>query len=143
MTVAGVFIGKFIGGMIADRFTIKNAVLGSLIPAAVLFIPAINIPVLWSIDQLLINISMPITLFLMCRSMPERPGLAFGWAAACLLPGLLAPVIAEKFGTLTYAYIPVLFVNIALILFAGKELRKTAKTVTVVNEKENLTVKDS
>ena len=141
LIVAGVFAGKFIGGILADKFTIKKTVVVSLLSAAALFLPGIGSPAFWSATQLFINMSMPVTLFLMCKAMPGRPGLAFGWAAACLLPGLLAP--AERPAIPDYMYLSVLFVNIVLILFAFNEINKTdGATATNAPEKEPKETKD-
>ena len=132
MIACGVFLGKFTGGIIADKFSIKKTVVISSALAIALFIPAINNSVFWSAVQLFMNISMPITLFLMCKAMPGRPGLAFGWAAACLLPGLLATASNEKFANSTFAYLPVLVINAVLILLALKEIQETEETHNLI-----------
>ena len=40
--------------------------------------------------QLLLNLSMPVTLWLIYRAMPDSPGFAFGLAASALWPGSIA-----------------------------------------------------
>ena len=39
------------------------------------------------VGQIAINLTMPVTLYLLYKLMPETPGFAFGLAATALLPG--------------------------------------------------------
>ena len=84
-----VFAGKTTGGMMCDRIGVRLTVTASIIPAALLiaFCSKWIIPSL--IGQFLLNLSMPVTLWLLYRAMPDSPGFAFGLAASALWPGTL------------------------------------------------------
>ena len=61
------------------------------------------------IGQLLLNLSMPLTLGLLYRHMPGRPGTAFGLAAAALWPGTLFGALLRPHGLAAAAAILVFF----------------------------------
>ena len=92
-----VWAGKTAGGFLCDRIGAKYAALLSVPAAAVLiaFFSARMIPSL--AGQFALNLTMPVTLCLLYRAMPDSPGFAFGLAASALWPG----TIAGKFITLT------------------------------------------
>ena len=85
-----VFLGKSLGGFASDRFGAAKTALITIIPSALLtaFAQSLMVPSL--AGQLLLNVSMPITLWLLYKKLPGRPGTAFGLAAAALWPGTLA-----------------------------------------------------
>ena len=89
ITVFCVFAGKIVGGIIADKYGINNTATVSIVFASIL----ISFFNLWMIPSLIgqfaLNISMPITLFLIYQLFPDSPGFAFGLAAAALWPGTL------------------------------------------------------
>lgn len=89
MLVFAVFLGKALGGVIADRVGIRPAAVVSVAAASVLlvFFSSMMAPSL--IGQFALNISMPITLYLIYQLFPDRPGFAFGLAASALWPGTL------------------------------------------------------
>jgi len=125
--IFGAIIGKFVGGFLADKFSIRRTITISLIWAAIIaiFIPATKFTSLWSVVHLLMTISIPVTVFLMCKAMPGRPSLAIGWAAACTLPGMIAPDYKfTDYSSILVMY-TALFVTVALILLASKEVKKT------------------
>ena len=132
-------VGIFIGGMIADKFTIKITVICSLIIAAILLLPvkySYYSEFYSAIEQLLISISLPAILFLMCRAMPGRPGLAFGWVTTCLmLPGLVAPFITAKLGSMKHSSLYVIFIDIffifmpVILLFMYKSMQERVEIV--------------
>ena len=89
-----------------------------------------------AIEQLLISISLPAILFLMCRAMPGRPGLAFGWVTTCLmLPGLVAPFITAKLGSMKHSSLYVIFIDIffifmpVILLFMYKSMQERVEIV--------------
>ena len=99
---AAVWLGKTAGGFLcdrlgADRRGAKRAAWISVPAAAALitFCSAWMIPSL--AGQFFINLTMPVTLWLLYRAMPDAPGFAFGLAASALWPG----TIAGKLITLT------------------------------------------
>lgn len=85
-----VFVGKLLGGFLADRIGAKRTAWVSILPAAILiaFCAAWAVPSL--LGQLALNLTMPVTLWLIWRAMPDAPGLAFGLTASALWPGMIA-----------------------------------------------------
>lgn len=90
LTVLCVAAGKALGGFVCDRLGPRRTALLSVIPAAlaIAFCSGRMLPSL--AGQLALNLSMPVTLWLMYRAMPEAPGFAFGLAASALWPGTIA-----------------------------------------------------
>ena len=73
--------------------------------------------------QLLLNLTMPVTLWLIYRAMPESPGFAFGLAASALWPGTLAGQLISLTGAWNSALILVSFAaGLAAIIYAEKKL---------------------
>ena len=89
VTVFAVFLGKSMGGFIAERSGIRMAAVISVTVAALMIVLASGFMIPSLVGQFALNISMPITLFLIYRLFPDRPGLAFGLAASALWPGTL------------------------------------------------------
>ena len=85
-----VFSGKAGGGFLCDRLGPGKTALLSLPAAAVCvaFFPGSMI--LSLLGQFLLNLTMPVTLYLLYRAMPDSPGFAFGLAASALWPGAIA-----------------------------------------------------
>ena len=88
-TVLCVVFGKAAGGFLCDKLGSKRSAYISIPLAAVLtaFCAAYALPSM--AGQLLLNLTMPVTLWLLYRAMPDSPGLAFGLAASALWPGSL------------------------------------------------------
>ena len=84
-----VFAGKFAGGFLCDRVGAGWAAWLSVPLAAVLitFCETWMAPSL--LGQFALNLTMPITLWLLYCAMPKNPGFAFGMAASALWPGTL------------------------------------------------------
>ena len=61
------------------------------------------------IGQLLLNLSMPVTLWLLYRLMPQDPGLAFGLAASALWPGTIFGMYIKLTGPAAKALIILCF----------------------------------
>ena len=85
-----VFLGKCAGGFVCDRLGARRSAWLSIAPAAVLiaFCSAWAAPSL--LGQFALNLTMPVTLWLLWRAMPDAPGFAFGLAASALWPGMIA-----------------------------------------------------
>ena len=90
LTTGFVFAGKTAGGFLCDRVGPRRAAWLSVPPAALLiaFCGSWMLPAL--LGQLALNLTMPVTLWLLYRALPESPGFAFGLAASALWPGTLA-----------------------------------------------------
>ena len=90
LLTAFVFAGKTAGGFVCDRIGAKRAAWLSIPLSAVCIAFFPQIMPLSLLGQLLLNLSMPVTLWLMYRLTPEAPGFAFGLAASALWPGTIA-----------------------------------------------------
>ena len=93
-----VFIGKAAGGYLCDARGPVAAAMVSILPASLLtaFFTA-SMPLSLA-GQLLLNLSMPVTLWLLYRLMPREPGFAFGLAASALWPGTVAGMYIKLTG---------------------------------------------
>lgn len=122
---ACVFAGKTAGGFLCDRLGAGKTALVSVVPAAVLiaFCSAWSVPSL--AGQLLLNLTMPVTLWLLYRAMPDSPGFAFGLAASALWPGTIAGGLMHLTGPLLWLCVIVSFVfGLGAILYAETELKR-------------------
>ncbi|MBQ4409195.1 MAG: hypothetical protein II831_00580 [Firmicutes bacterium] len=120
-----VFAGKTAGGFLCDRIGAVKSSAVSILPAALLaaFLGA-NMPASL-LGQFLLNLSMPVTLWLLYKLMPEEPGLAFGLAASALWPGTLAGMMIKLSGSARVALILISFVfGLAAVLYTVSYLKK-------------------
>ncbi|MBE6913347.1 MAG: MFS transporter [Ruminococcaceae bacterium] len=120
-----VFAGKALGGFACDRFGAKRTAWISLLPAAVCiaFMSAFAGPSL--VGQFLLNLTMPVTLWLLYRAMPAEPGFAFGLAAAALWPGTVAGMLCAREVPLMRLCVAACFAfGIAAILYAANRLEE-------------------
>ena len=90
LTALLVFGGKALGGALCDRLGPRKSAFLSILPAGLLiaFCSSWMVPSL--LGQFALNLSMPVTLWLLYRAMPDCPGFAFGIAASALWPGTIA-----------------------------------------------------
>ncbi|MBU3913101.1 MAG: hypothetical protein KKE50_03330 [Nanoarchaeota archaeon] len=86
--VFGVFLGKFIGGILGDKFGWIRISMISLIISAVLLTIFPNVWYLAIAGMFLFNIVMPITLVAVSNLFPGRPGFAFGVNCLALILGV-------------------------------------------------------
>ena len=125
LTVAFVFAGKALGGSLCDRLgPAKSAVL-SIIPAGLLIAFGSGWMAPSLLGQFALNLTMPVTLWLLYRAMPDSPGLAFGIAASALWPGTIAGGLIRLTGPIQWVFV------LACFLFGLWAIRKAA------NRKEN------
>ena len=120
-----VFAGKTAGGFLCDRIGAVKSSAVSIIPAALLtaFLGA-NMPASL-LGQFLLNLSMPVTLWLLYKLMPKEPGFAFGLAASALWPGTLAGMMIKLSGSARVALILISFVfGFAAVLYTVSYLKK-------------------
>ena len=84
-----VFLGKSAGGFACDRLGSGKTALVSVPLAAALILLGGGSFAADAAGQFFLNLSMPITLYLLYRCLPDSPGFAFGLAASALWPGAL------------------------------------------------------
>lgn len=125
LTTLFVFAGKSAGGFLCDRIGPKRAAWASVPLAAALitFCCAWALPSL--LGQLALNLTMPITLWLLYCAMPESPGFAFGLAASALWPGTLAGKYIQLTGSLRWIFLLACFLfGLFAILFSAREKKR-------------------
>lgn len=123
MVTMGVFLGKLLGGILCDKFGITKVVLWSTAVVVLLFMFSFSNPYLWTFVQMIVNLSMPITLYLMYRAMPKYPAFSFGLAASFLVVGLLATFIVRQIHIPTYYFLLLFIINSGIILLAERKLK--------------------
>jgi MFS family permease len=101
---AAAAVGKFIGGFIRDRFGGFYTVFGSMILAPIILIFFPKYPILMVIGLIMINISMPITLFELNKLLPGKEGFNFGILAGILFPGVVIGMLYQ-YQQLTYIFV--------------------------------------
>ena len=89
LMTAAVFLGKTLGGFVCDRLGCKSTAVLSVLPAALLLAFFTDSMALSLLGLFALNLTMPVTLWLLYRVMPDSPGFAFGAAASALWPGTL------------------------------------------------------
>ena len=125
---AFVFAGKAAGGFVCDRFGPEKTALLS-VPLAALCIAFFSGSMPLSLlGQLLLNLTMPVTLWLLYQAMPDAPGFAFGLAASALWPGTIVGQLFRLTGPALWLCVALSFCfGLFAILFSCKKLR-LAKT---------------
>ena len=93
LSILGVFAGKALGGVVADRIGFRTTAFFSLIVAATLFVPSWEIPVMGLLGVFFFNFTMSITLASLANILPNAKGTAFGLASFSLAVGAL-PALA-------------------------------------------------
>lgn len=123
LMTAFVFAGKALGGFICDRIGACKTALLSVLPAAVCIAFFSGNPALSLLGQLLLNFTMPVTLWLMYRAIPGEPAFAFGLAASALWPGTIAGMLFTLTGPALWCCVIVSFLfGLFAILYAAKKL---------------------
>ena len=90
LTAVLVFAGKALGGALCDRLGPWKTAILSILPAGLLIAFGSRWMAPSLLGQFALNLSMPVTLWLLYRAMPDCPGFAFGVAASALWPGTIA-----------------------------------------------------
>ena len=117
--------GKFLGGIIADKFGwIRTSVIALLISSPLIAF-GINYPVLYIIGIFFFNFTMPVTLTALANMMKDREGFAFGLTTLALVIGSMPMFAGIKLGNdnaiLIFATV---VISAVLIYFALKEYMK-------------------
>ena len=118
-----VFLGKSAGGFACDRLGSGKTALVSVPLAAALILLGGGSFAADAAGQFFLNLSMPITLYLLYRCLPDSPGFAFGLAASALWPGFLLGGLIPA-GGVTRVILVVFCFGLALfaVLFAERRL---------------------
>lgn len=96
--------GKFVGGFIRDKFgSLKTVVISMSLCCIILIFFAKSI-ILMMLVMVLINISMPISLYELNQLNQKHEGLNFGILAAVLFPGVFLGII-YPYNDITYIFI--------------------------------------
>lgn len=124
LLAAFVLLGKFAGGFLADRFGCgKISAVSILLSGLCILFFQWNMPLSLA-GQFLVNLSMPVTLYLLYRALPQNPGFSFGIAASALLPGFLFGQHASLSETPYRILIGGIFVLNLLLLIVAERLIK-------------------
>ena len=120
-----VFLGKALGGFVCDWLGAVRMSAVTITAAAVLTaLLAANMPASLT-GQLLLNLSMPVTLWLLYRLMPQDPGLAFGLAASALWPGTIFGMLIKLTGPAAKALIILCFMfGLFAVLYSERVMRR-------------------
>ena len=118
-----VFAGKTAGGFVCDQLGAKRSAWLS-IPLAAVCIAFFSASMPLSLlGQLLLNLTMPVTLWLLYRLMPDSPAFAFGLAASALWPGTIAGYFIQLSGPWLWALVIASFCfGIFAILYSARYL---------------------
>ncbi len=123
MITMGVFAGKSLGGILCDKWGIKKVVYVSTIFVMALFLFSFQNPYLWALVQIIVNLSMPITLYLMYKSMPRYLAFSFGLAASFLVVGLLLSRALLNFNIPPACFLLLFMINSGIILYSERKLK--------------------
>ena len=96
LSILGVFAGKALGGMVADRIGFRTTAIFSLIAAATLFAPSWEVPVMGLLGVFFFNFTMSITLVSLANILPNAKGTAFGLASFSLAVGALPALLGFR-----------------------------------------------
>ncbi|MCF0150121.1 MAG: hypothetical protein HUJ80_01765 [Firmicutes bacterium] len=119
-----VFAGKFLGGFLCDRLGPAKTAWLSILPAAFLTAFFQSRMVLSLAGQWLLNLTMPVTLYLLARLLESRPAAAFGIAAAALWPGTLAGQLIGSYENNAFLIMAAFLFGWLAILYTTCILRK-------------------
>ena len=121
-----VFAGKSAGGFVCDRLGAKRSAWVS-IPLAAVCIAFFSASMPLSLlGQFLLNLTMPVTLWLLYRLMPDAPAFSFGLAASALWPGTIAGYFIRLTGPWLWALVILSFCfGILAILYASRQLERS------------------
>ena len=96
LSILGVFAGKALGGVVADRIGFRTTAIFSLIVAATLFVPSWEIPVMGLLGVFFFNFTMSITLASLANILPNAKGTAFGLTSFSLAVGALPALVGFR-----------------------------------------------
>lgn len=95
LSLSAVFLGKFLGGLIADLVGAKNLSVAAIFLTLLLSL-FYRSEIIYLLIIFLFNLVMPITLYALYSAFPKNAGLSFGLSTFALLFGII-PVYFVKF----------------------------------------------
>ena len=129
-----VFLGKTAGGLLLDRMGARLVSLLSVPLAAVLTASFSGYMLPSLAGQLALNLTMPVTLYLICRALPDQPGFAFGLAAAALWPGTVAGRMIHLTGAAAGALIFISFLFGLAAILCSEYLLGRSGHISIINK---------
>ena len=129
LTTLFVYAGKTGGGFLCDRMGPARSAWASIPAAALLisFCGAWMLPAL--LGQFALNLTMPITLWLLYKALPDSPGFAFGLAASALWPGTVTGKYIRLTGPARWALLLGCFLfGLFAVLYALRRLDGAKQT---------------
>ncbi len=117
-------LGKLIGGFIRDKFGSLITIITSMGICCIILIFFSNSVVLMSIGMVLINISMPISLYELNKLNQGHEGFNFGILASVLFPGVFLGII---YPYNSYAYIIMVIISSILTILSIYKIQKWRK----------------
>ena len=122
---AVVFAGKTAGGFLCDKLGAGKTAYLTVSAAALLIAFCSNWMLPALAGQFLLNLTMPVTLWLLYRAMPDSPGLSFGLAASALWPGTLLGQLISLAGPALWALVIICFsFGLAAIVYSSRRLKE-------------------
>ncbi len=89
LLVSSIFLGKFFGGILGDKFGFKEIGIFGLMVSIPLLLLGYSIPILGLFGALFFNFTMAITLFLIIENLGRYKGFAFGLTTLTLVITIL------------------------------------------------------
>ena len=129
-----VMLGKAGGGFLSKKWGVRNVFNISMLLSALAFLACPWHDGFVLATLLLVNISMPCTLYLAIKAVPGREGLAFGLLAMALLPGFLLGTLAKDNATIQLLLVPLMATILleSLLLLCIRERRWQVLALSVV-----------
>jgi MFS transporter, FSR family, fosmidomycin resistance protein len=119
-----IFIGKAIGGVVADVIGWEKVAVGGLLISAPMLSFGIGQSIIFSLGVLFFNMTMPVTLIALANILPNRHGLAFGLTTLAIIIGALPAFAGFSFVNkpiiLAIAFLSALVLYSALRLYERK-----------------------
>ena len=132
-----VFLGKALGGFACDRLGASRMSAVTVALAAVFTAFFARSMPLSLAGQFLLNLSMPVTLWLMYKLLPDLPGFAFGLTASALWPGTIAGWMIQLTGAAQSALILLCFIiSLGAIIYTDRFCHKKARHAETQPEEE-------
>ena len=120
--IAGVVLGKTLGGLLYDRFGGIKTSVASLLLSAILFLLS-KYPVAGCAAVLLFNMTMPVTLRAAADLFPRAKAFSFGLLTFALFLGMLPAVLSKPLSTEPASYTVICLISLAALLPALKRGR--------------------